>query len=291
MIYDLNGSAKEAAFSLKGESLPSCYKLTGEQVELEGGGVNYDSYTVTESLDMNVWQGVAYYGGLLFIFNGGDACTIVDYQTGETLQTLTNITQGHGNSANFSTEFFDPSDEFPLLYVSKDQGSPCDVFVYRVQRANNAFTLTLVRTLRFSLSEVFYYANGCVDENNVLYMYAYSENDYSTNANNNHMVITTWDLNTLTENGDGTYKPAYIGRVDAFNFVSAHCNQSFHDGYIVTGSGYTYNAYLIDPQSGAIMYIFPTRAGSELEGAVFISDNEMLVGYRNYRPMWLYTFD
>jgi len=57
----------------------------------------------------------------------------------------------HCNTVSFGSTYFDPNDEFPLIYVSTGYslGGYSGVLVYRITKNENLFKFTLIQTIRF----------------------------------------------------------------------------------------------------------------------------------------------
>lgn len=299
-IYNSSGDLLNAAYGADGSALEHAYDAQGNLIFSSGepptptGKPDYYNFTVVQSIPHVSGQGFDVYGGLLFMVAGNGSFYIVDAETGEDL-FITSITVGHGNSVSFSNEFLNSGDEFPLLYISKDQGDPCDVYVYHIERGSDpAFVITLVRTLRWQLSEVGYYANAAYDyEHWIMYMLAYTENSFQ-DTGTNVMQITKWDMTQLTQNQDGTYTPAYISRVTTDYVIAMRAGQAFHDGMIWTGCGANSpkEIYAIDPETGVKAITLPQNITAEYEGEAFIDDFHMVVGYNNgnNNGYYKYTF-
>lgn len=284
-VYNTNGSQLNAVYSTNGIPLNAAFNTNGAQIfsSEEQEDVDYSSYSVSEFSTVPCMQGFAVYNGLIFNTSGDGKCKVIDVATNTLLQTV-NITTGHGNSASFG-EFLNDGDEYPLLYVSKDQGNPCDVYVYHITRVGDSFTFDLVRTLRWQLSQVGYYANAALDtESNVLYLFGYSEDNWRTdNGGSNVMVVTAWDLSRLTENSDGSFTPAYLTRIATNYFIYAHFGQTFHDGLIWSGTpgvGYADpKVFGVDPATGNIVDTIHLPTNGEAEGICFLDDLNAVVGY------------
>ena len=116
--------------------------------------------------DAKNWaQGGACYGDYYFQFRTGNSQMFVyDLSNAVLLEVVSIPTKNRGfvsnchcNTVNFGQEFYDPSDEFPLLYVSTGYASDgyTGAIVYRVQRTEDSegvssFSLTLVQTIKIS---------------------------------------------------------------------------------------------------------------------------------------------
>lgn len=295
-VYNLQGVQLDALFDKDGASIDTAYDIDGNVVfsAEESETVDYSTYTVSPFCSVPCKQGFAIWGGYIFLCDQDGTCKIVDIETDTVIQTA-NITTGHGNSASFG-RFQNPSDEFPLLYISHDLGAPSNnnyEYVYHIERSGQTFLFTLVQTLKWASSQTGYMANSAIDtQTNTIYMFGYSINDaLSDRDGTNKMVLTAWDLNSLTDNGDGTYTPAYLRpKITTDYFIYAHIGQTFKDGLVWSGAG-SQNGYAvaINPNDGSIKHNIPLHQTGEGEGVAFVSANEMVVGYYN-DGFYKYTF-
>lgn len=124
-------------------------------------------------------QGASVFGDYLFQFLSHEkAVYIYNLKTKSLEEYVTyDIERGsHCTNASFSNVFYDPNDEFPLLYVS---GSNISVYnyieVFRVEK-NNGFKLTHIQEIilpQSSKKNNLYWQNVVMDnENNFMYVYA-----------------------------------------------------------------------------------------------------------------------
>jgi hypothetical protein len=284
MIYDVEGTNILSAYDVNEETLSQAYSIDGESVFPDN--INYDRYMFEDYINASVqnMQGFDTHNGYIFQMRatlGGmeNLMALVRMSDGVVVDGNMNIYSGHGGSVSFSKEYYELNDLFPLLYVST-QYVPCTIYINRV---NTSYTM-LVKTLVFPLDKSGYYADQAYDlENNILYTVGYTENSYeSSQSGANKVIISAWDMNNLTDNGDGTFTPAYISSVER-EFIYTMQGKQFHDGMIWVGSGY-YTAstssyiYAISPVDGSILHTIDLETNTEVEGMSFISRNEMIVG-------------
>ena len=284
-VYSANGNQLSSVYDSNGNKLSAAYNSSGVKIysAVEEPKADYSQYASTVYSTIPCVQGFAIFGGYLFAATGDGKCKIIDTANSTLLQTV-NITTGHGNSVSFSNEYLNSGDEFPLMYVSKDQGDPCDVYVYHVTRVGNEFSIELIRTLRWQLSQVGYFANASVDsENGIVYMYGYSQNNWQSDSGGNVMILTAWNLSQLTENGDDTFTPAFVKQIITNHFVYAHFGQTFHDGKVWSGTpdvGYADpRAFSIDTTTGNIVDTIHLPTNGEAEGICFLDYLNAVVGY------------
>lgn len=221
-------------------------------------------------------QGFAIYNDLIFQMCADDYC-IVKNLRGENISSFA-ITCGHGNSACFSGEFYDSSDEFPLLYVSDITG---DVFVNRVTRTS----ATLIKTLYFDPATFGYTPQLAINFKQYLSTRNYA---YVIGGNNSTppyypitgVTISLCDLSDLTQSGT-KYIPAVL---ETFNinltgdYIVLQGVKCLHDKIYLTSGAYdtTVNSiiYIIDPSQRTVentLADFPNEFSvHELEDIDFI---------------------
>lgn len=275
-VYNVNGTEIMSVYGGDGAELNYAFNKNGDTVHSKGSGaVDYDSYTMASLHNESTWlgncQGIAIHNGVLFQFRTGpDVVTLFDFSDWSVINASMSIDSDHGDSATFSTEFYNVNDEFPLIYVTADT-TPAIIYVNRVTRS----TATLIKTLKFSQSAGYYGAGAFDWENNICYLLAYKENNYQTDGGGtNTTVVSKWDLTNLTDNGDGTYTPAFVSQYErAFIYVMQ--GLTFHDGMIWISSGYggsTSYVYAMEPSTGEILHTI-TMDTTEVEGIQFVYDS------------------
>ena len=285
MIYDYEGN-QTSPYNKSGQEINTAYDIDGTVVYSDGQ-VDYDNYTISSLYTISVanCQGIAVYNNVLFQFRAGggvsDKVCVFDFTNGSDITRDMTIESDHGDSATFSNEFYSVSDEFPLLYVTADT-SPAIIYVNRVSRSS----ASLIKTLVFP-STAGYYGAGAFDwENNICYLLAYKKNNYTTDdGGTNTTVVSKWDLSNLTDNGNGTYTPAYISQYER-DFIYVMQGLTYHDGYIWIASGYgsvPSHVYAMNPSTGTIAHTITMDDNTEIEGVQFIYNSTtqsyyMLIG-------------
>jgi hypothetical protein len=231
-------------------------------------------------------EGGAIYNGKLFQAWAFNMMQVYDLGS-KTLVGTFSATISHGDCLEFSNEFYDENDDYPLLYATADT-TPATVYVLRVTTSS----ASLVRTLVFPQSAGYYGGHALDNDNKILYLIAYSDENYSTAENDNHIIITAWDLNNLTDNGDSTYTPALI-KTFTLPFIYTCQDQTFINGRIFVLSSHTYavqptRIYVIDPVAEIVTNIitdmYPSILSTEAEVISFIeADNgyNLFVGANN----------
>lgn len=284
-IYNKDGTSLSAVYDQEGSQLATAYNKEGTIVY--ANGIDYDSYTISDyvSISISNAQGFDIYNGYIFQFMANDKMNVYNVENASAVALNVAIESDHGDSASFSDEFYNLSDEFPLLYVTADT-NPAEIYVNRVTTSSSQ----LIRTLSFTIIQAGYYAAAAVDfDNQILYMVGYTEQAYlSDNGGTNKVLISKWDLSNLTDNGDGTFTPAYVASVTR-DFIYCMQGQQFHDGMIWVASGYTNHAgyvYAVDPVTGNIQHTVNLNTTSEVEGLAWVG-NDMIVNYqgKNYQKV------
>lgn len=283
-VYNVGGNALSALYGKNGTSINAAYDIQGNTVfNGEPIPVDYDDYTLSDLYNISVQncQGIAIHSNVLFQFRASgssvvDTVCLFNFANGSDITRNMSIESDHGDSATFSNEFYASGDEFPLLYVTADT-TPAIIYVNRVTR-NSA---TLIRTLVFPQSAGYYGAGAFDWDNNVCYLLSYKQNNYQTDGGgSNTTVVSKWDLSNLTDNGDGTYTPAFISQYER-PFIYVMQGLAYHDGYIWISSGYggrTSYIYAMNPSTGVIDHTI-TLDTREVEGLDFVFDSSTRTYY------------
>lgn len=284
-VYNVQGEVVSGIYNLTGDRVSNAYDVFGNRVYIEE--TDYDNYTITDYINLSVGnaQGFDIHNGYIFQFIAGDKMNVYNVETASAVATDVFIESDHGDSASFSNDFYSASDEFPLIYVTADT-NPAKIYINQVTTSSSV----LIRTLSFSIAQAGYYAAVAVDfDNQILYMVGYTEQAYlSDNGGSNKVLISKWDLSSLTDNGNGTFTPAYISSTTR-DFIYCMQGQQYHDGLIWIASGYTNHAgyiYAVDPSDGNIAHTVNLNTSYEVEGLAWVG-NDMIVNYqgKNYQKV------
>lgn len=280
-IYDKNGNALNYVYSKSGNPLSVAYNKSGSVIydssEPSAKEWDYTDYTISTLFQYAISssQSFAIYNGKIAQIRENDGLHIIDISNGTLLKKVS-MDMGHGNSCQFSDEFYNQDDEFPLFYERND-----GIWVYRI----TGTTSTLIRKYSFPSSEVYTYVSGfCIDsENRKLYTASYTEGDYVSKTG--LMCICEYDMDDVTDNGDGTHSMAILRQntfiwFDRFQAVQGCC---YKDGYFFICTGYTgnttQNVVLVDVSTLTIAYTVSLGAGAETEGCAW-TDDYLVVGQR-----------
>lgn len=291
-IYNRIGIKQEKAYNVFGQPVNYCYDYKGNRTEVP-------EYVIEDiaTISMSYTQGFDIYNGVLFQFRtpttlgGRDIMNTVDINNMTLLNADIAIQAGHGNSASFSDEIPNDSD-FPLLYISEDttvytQQGDAKVFVCKVSET----TGELVKTYKFPLASVGYYACLCLDyQSKIMYMLGYKVRAHN-NPDNNAVIISKWDYENCVENEDGSFTPTFISS-EEIGFIETMQGQTFYNGLMwITSSAYDNTnsrqlesmVYAIDPSTYEIVETIPTGSFLEIEGISFLNDREAILGFQGGR--------
>ena len=180
-------------------------------------------------------QAMAISNNVLFQLLADGFVQLYDFLSGNFINGY-NITSGHGDCAQFGNTKYAEDDEFPLLYITSDT-TPAKIYINRVTRTSSE----LVKTLFFPSEKTGYYSGHAIDfEKNIAYQIGYKNESYYINDGTNKMIVSSWDLNQLTDNGDNTYTPKYIESFE-LPFLITVQGQKFYDGKIYVVSSHWEN--------------------------------------------------
>lgn len=277
-IYDINSNVLTDAYDLA-DSIETAYDINGDVVyQHTPPQRDYDDYTITNLFRYPVskMQGFAIYNGIIAQVREDYSLHLIDIATQTKIREVS-MDMGHGNSCQFSDEFYDADDEFPLFYI-RNTG----VWVYRIVGTES----TLIRKYSFSADIIGTYVAGFgIDNaNRRFYTASYTTGDYISKTG--QMRICEWDMDDVTDNGDDTYSMALIDSNDFswFDRFEAVQGCTFHDGYFFISCGYTgnsqQNVVLVDPATLSIAHIISLGASPETEGCDWYYDEYLIVGQK-----------
>lgn len=274
-IYDVTGSPVFSAYNLV-DVIKHAYDVNGDTVY--NAQLDYDDYTVTTLFNypQSAMQGLAVYDGKIAQVKENAKLHIIDLATGTKLKEVT-MDMGHGNSCQFSNEFYAEGDEFPLFYI-RNSG----VWVYRIVGTES----TLIRKYKFYSDIIGTYVAGFAFDNatRLFFTASYTEGDYQTKTG--LLRICKWDMDDVTDNGDGTHSMALLDSndfsfFDKYNAVQGCC---YHDGYFFIPCGYSYTTQyviLVDATTLSIAHSLSVTPNAELEGCAWVDrGNYLLIGQK-----------
>ena len=283
-IYRKSGQLLSAAYNLNGAPISKAYNVNGELV-FDETVVDYSNFTTSAfcSASVSNMQGFDIYDGVIFQFKASTSVpnrmVTINASTGEIIRDNIVSKSDHGDSASFLSVKYEPTDDYPLIYVTADT-NPCKVYVNRVTLTSS----TLVKTFVFPLDKTGYYgAHAYDEEHQIMYIVGYTEQNYQTDdGGNNKTLVSIWDMSSLTDNGDNTYTPRFVSSYER-PFIYTIQGQQFHDTMIWIASGGTGSSqyiYALDPEDGTQCFKINLNTNVEVEGLSFISSTEMVVGFQ-----------
>lgn len=265
MIYKIDGSQLQAPYNIDAEGLNRAYNLDGEIVFDSHQEYDYTQYTISSVSGFAVGQGIAIYQNTLasWVASSPAAIRLYNINTGVRFATLNTESTLHGNDLSFSSEKFSPDDDYPLLYVV---GSPSGGYRITDESATLIKEISTPGLYGMKIAESF---NG-----NELITIGYTLNSYQP-ANNNKIIIATWDMNDMTE-VDGSFVPRLKHQVERDYLYSCIQGADYHDGllWVICGLGGT-NAmiFALDVNTGEVIYTIDTGATGEPEGLAWGFNN------------------
>lgn len=196
------------------------YSYQGEKVSFVDNG--FTSEIIGNlSAGVSSRQGGAIYGDYLFQFhNTLQTIVVYNLKSGKNVQTLnlTPISNHHAGSGGFSNEFYDSTDQFPILYISSMYENR--IYGYRISGTEEGnWAIETVRTITLDIEGLFI-PNITVDrENNMIVAFGYTKNSWS-DSSNNLSVITSFVLPALSS-GDVTITTADCSDMRKIPFIYA----------------------------------------------------------------------
>ena len=274
-IYGIGGTALNDAYALDGTALDNAYSVEGDAV-FDKDVPAYSDYEITSmfTYSANSLQGFAYSNGVIAQCREGDALHMIDLET-QTLLYKVTMSFDHGNSAQFSNEYYAQDDAFPLFYVRAN-----GIYVYRIVGTGSE----LIHKYSFPTAQIGTYASGFgVDSvNRRIYTVSYTEGDYTTKTG--LCRFCAWDMDNYTVNENGYYVMNMLYSHDStwFDIHNAIQGCCYHDGYLFVGNGYSSGAQyvtLFDVTDGTIYSDIPLGSG-EVEGCAWVDDDYLIVGQK-----------
>ena len=309
--YSINVTGLEKAISKHvryssavGESVisnePFDYYYDGEPLDFSRKGFDITTLAPIPTITGKAVQGFAIYGDVLFQLYNTNTLRLLDTSNYSVIAEL-EITSDHGNTIDFSDEFYDVNDEFPLAYITSDSiSNPTKVYVVRITRTGT----TLIRTYYFGDASIKgYWAGHCLDvETNTLYLVGYTEDHYYLDEHGtNNMIVSAWNLDNATVNQDSTLTPQFIKSFTVPFIRTCQGRRFFNNKIFVLSS---HNGALSLPTNTNIVVIDPFREkvvsnfdnfptaikNSEAEGIEFVLNNkqdgyDMVLSDGNYYRM------
>lgn len=227
-------------------------------------------------------QGFAIFNDVLFQLYNDNKIVLSDFRNGAMISRL-DIASLHGDTIDFSNEYYSEDDEFPLAYITIDT-NPATVHVVRITRESS----DLIRVYSFpDIKITGYYAGHCLDAaNRLLYLVGYANESYYLD-DNNKMIVTCWDLQSFTENEDKTITPNLIDSYTIPFIITVQGQRLYQDKIYLLSShngvgeiGIDTRIIIIDPKERRVVGCFdqfPEKIKrTECEGIEFVTQAESI---------------
>ena len=281
-IYNINGVNISSAFNKNGEDIDYAYDLNGNIVYTKGTpSYDYDDYSISDLFTLSAsglsgssFQAFDVYNGILVQVRHSSYLCLIDLLTHNAINSGMSCQVGHGNSFSFSRVFYTDGDEFPISYATDGYKY---VYVNRVTRTG----CTLLKTYKTDpTSYGGYLMSACpTADGKTLYTMGYTFADYQSDRNGTNLIrIAKWNLESETDNGDGTYLPQFIVE-NTMPFFPCIQGTQLHDGLLFASSGISgtpQNVFIIDPETATIKHTV-SIGGVEIEGCAWV-DDYLIVG-------------
>lgn len=226
---------------------------------------NYSLPSTSISSGLESRQDIAMYNDNVVILFSNNYAAIINKDTGAVVNHFS-ISSGHGNSCQFATKQFDDiNDDYPLLYCFAYNNNY--VYVNKIENTG----ATLIKRLRLDGINGYRFSGG-VNKNGTKLFCIYYHLDSSTNPADNYCLMSTFDLNDLSVEGED-YIPELINTVKLpYIYMIQGC--CYHDGYLYVSAGsgsdnlpYKFSGILcIDMAGGIVGKIAYTIDSNEPDG-------------------------
>ena len=212
---------------------------SGERIKIE----NKFTYGYMGSVGLSAPQSAAVYGDLIFTFSSSAGFNVRNLTSWKIVGDGNYPTDlvPHANVAFFGTEFYDPNDNFPIVYLNAYNNAGLPKGTLYAFRIANDFTMTLVQTITIGFTTSSIWTDGSGDSRpygnfaadfDYGYLYAYTLKDTS-----NVTRFFKFNLPKLSD-GDVTFAESDIldyWDCDYFRFIQ---DNFCKDGKIYLLSGY-----------------------------------------------------
>lgn len=252
---------------------------------------------------LNNNQSAAQYGKYIFLFQQGGPDAVIDFDTKEIISTFTISPSSymHKNSAQFTDIFYDSSDEFPLLLISRCGNADSmaytsydECLVYRILRNGITFAFNLINSI---CTDAKTHGNSwAIDNvNGMLYMVGFKNGTWAV-TENNPVGYWVWKMPTRSDIISG--KEISLSELDCVAkmehpfAVSQGC---FANGGMLY-SGFDTSVWAIDVMRGRITSKVPLPAAWEPEG-LWLYEGKIYVTQKRgtdtagENPMRIYEID
>jgi len=244
-------------------------------------------YDLRENQSMCIW------GSKAFCFNDGKECKVLDLDSKKWLNSAPLPISSHQNNAQFINKYYEKTDKYPLILLSRGDYPPSsnDAYIVRVSESDYFFSFSIVKTIHNRIKE----ANngGCwvIDEdNNKIYLYCMTLSDWRLKDWNNKFCVYSFSLPDISTPEDISL--GYEDVLDKWEYTYLiHQGGTFYNGFLFfnVGSMESYegmniasdqDVIVINTRNGRIEAIMPLRDDKETEG-ICIYNNKLYISFKN----------
>lgn len=212
---------------LESKQITKCH-ISGENIDLEYHQCLIRQFTDFTLPPEGAKQACDVYEKLYVQFTTDNNCSLYDTEKNAKIGDY-RIESGHGNSCQFSRQFEQPTDKYPLLYNSGWR----DDYVY-VNRISENGT-ELIR--KYDLEEIGKFRHNCCIEPDGRYLYTLSYNESDTDDSPiNFSIFSVWDLTKSVLSEGRTYRPKLIS-TKPIPIIEIQQDMKFFNGKIYVISG------------------------------------------------------
>ena len=174
------------------------YTYIGDKIKTDTGMFNVEQtnlYPPSPTIySASSTQGFAIFNNIIFqLYTGENVSKLVLLNmTDRSVIVALDANVGHGNSIQFTNDYYDVTDEFPIAFIA--DGIDNTFYKCRITRS----AVTILNSYVKDNTTVGYYASSAVDTfNRIVYTIGYVQNSYGDDTDN-AMVISSFDLDTMT---------------------------------------------------------------------------------------------
>lgn len=249
-----------------------------------------DPFSENSSSRLN--QSICIWCDKVFCFSHGNECKVLDLQTKEWLSSFELPETSHNNNSQFLNSFYDQTDKYPLMLLSRGDYPPNqnDVYIGRIQEKDNHFSFSIIKTIHNSIQEAQNNGSWVVDEDHgKLFLYTMTKGDYRV-LDDNKFCIFSFNLPDIKN--EETIILGYDDVVDRWEYKyfalqggTYHNNRLFFNVESLTSLGQkqlasSKNVLAINVENGLIEATLPLYASVETEG-ICVYKNNLYVSFRD----------
>lgn len=237
-------------------------------------------------------QSICVFGDRAFCFNHGNECLVLDMHKQEWIYTVILPDKSHHNNAQFLNIYYDKTDKYPLLLLSRGDYPPNqnDLYVVRVIEEGQTISFTLIKTIHNSLLEAKNNGSWVVDDiQGKLFLYCMTSGDWRVKKDNKFCVFS-FSLPNLLSTADLTL--GYEDVLDKWEYTYLiHQGGTYFNGYLLFNvQSLTYinekrvesskSVLAINSNNGNVELILPLDDSKETEG-ISVYNDKLYVSFKD----------